>query len=402
VRPPALASCFVLALFWANPFIRAQVGPDPPITLTLEVAAGQPVFAAQPTIPGRVYQLEVSEGLGSRTWQELGGPQTGPSDRLVFTVPGAAAANRFYRLRWSGLKGWILVNSAGPAGGGIAAYDSDRNVAVMFACVGSYPNDTWEFDGAVWRQVAVAGPHGRDASGKMVYDAFNKKMIMQGGWWPDDNDPWTWEYRVTGPGPDDRKWVNLVQSDSAYRGANCLAYDSTRHTILGFGGNHWQAFHNDTWRFDARTGAWTWLLNWGPTRNAAGLVYDSARDRFVLFGGTGRWWSGDTEQGRGNTCEFDPRTDTWSEILPQGAPNVPGPRWFPAMVYDAAARVTLIEGGGRPSDGYTYLDTWEWDGTSWRQIPARPGQPTGGVMWFDTRRQQVVLFSAPNTYAYYR
>ncbi len=298
--------------------------------------------------------------------------------------------------------GWVLENSGGPSAGGIAAYDSNRNVAVMFACVGSYPNDTWEYNGTAWRQVNVPGPHGRDASGKMVYDSFNNKMIMQGGWWPDDNDPWTWEYRVTGPGPDDRQWVNIVPTDCAYRGANAMAYDSNRHLILDFGGNHYQSFYNDTWRFDGSTNTWNWLQNWGPSRFAAGLVYDSSRDKFVMFGGTGRWWSGDTEQGRGNTCEFDPATLTWTEVLPQGAPGVPGPRWFPSMVYDAASGVTVMKGGGRPSDGYSYTDTWEWNGSAWKEIANIPGQPTAGVMWFDTARQKLVLFSAPNTYVYYR
>lgn len=339
------------------------------------------------TVPGTMTQIPTSEGsiATPKTWTDL--PVT--------------AQHRFFRLT-SGVKGWVLINSNGPAGGGIAAYDSDRQVAVMFACVGSYPSDTWEFDGTTWRQVAVSGPHGRDSSGKMVYDPLKKRMIMQGGWWPDDNDRWTWEYRVTGPGPDDRQWVNLVQTDCAYRGAPCLAYDGKRHTVLSFGGNHWQSFYNDAWRFDSGTDTWTWLQNWGPGRFAAGMVYDSARDKFVLFGGTGRWWSGDTEQGRGNTCEFDPKTDTWAEVLPQGAPGAPGPRWFPAMVFDPVAGVTLLKGGGRVSDGYTYTDTWEWNGTAWTEIPARPGEPTGGVMWFDTALQKVVLFSAPNTYVYHR
>lgn len=380
----------------------AQTPSDELVTLTLQISGANLLFTAQPTAVGRRYQFQWSDALSDGGWHNLGPVEIGDEDGLALTAPhDPAAPGRFYRLVLAPM-GWVLVNSAGPSGGGIAAYDSDRHVAVMFACVGSYPSDTWEFDGTTWHKVSVSGPHGRDSTGKMVYDPPKKRMIMQGGWWPDDNDPRTWEYRVTGPGPNDRQWVNLVQTDCAYRGAPCLAYDSTRHTILHFGGNHWQGFYNDTWSFDSATDTWARLQNWGPSRFAAGLVYDSARDKFVLFGGTGRWWSGDTEQGRGNTCEFDPKTDTWTEILPQGAPGVPGPRWFHSMVFDPVAGVTLLKGGGRNSDNYSYTDTWEWNGTAWKEIPRRADEPTGGVMWFDTALQKVVSFNAPNTYVYHR
>ena len=381
---------------------NAQVTSGDRVELTLSGA--NLLFAVHPSVTNLAYQLQSSPTLADGTWQDMEATRTGEGNRLILATPyDSSVTCRFFRLV-ARPKGWLLVNTNGPAVGGIAAYDSERKVAVMFACVGSYPNDTWEFDGTAWRQVAVPGslPHGRDTSGKMVYDAFNKKMIMQGGWWPDNNDNWTWEYRVTGPGPNDRQWVNLVQTDCAYRGGNCLAYDSARHMILAFGGNHYQSFYNDTWRFDGGQNAWTRLQNWGPSRQGAGLVYDSAREKFVMFGGSGRWWAGDTEQGRGNTCEFDPKTDAWQELLPQGAAGVPGPRWLPAMVYDAAAGVTILRGGYRFSDGYSYTDMWEWNGSTWQEIPSVAGQPGGGVMWFDAARQQVVLFSAPNTYVYYR
>lgn len=372
-------------------------------TLGMEIAGANLRFSSGPTAPGRTYQLQWSDTMAEGSWQNLEAPRTGDGANLAITTPYESASHhRFFRLAIGDVKGWVLVNNSGPAAGGIAAYDSDRNVTVMFACVGSYPNDTWEFDGTAWRQVSVSGPHGRDSTGKMVYDSFNRKMIMQGGWWPDTNDPWTWEYRVTGPGPNDRQWVNIAQTDCAYRGANSMAYDSGRHTILSFGGNHWQSFYNDTWRFDGAANTWTWLANWGPSRFGAGLVYDSAREKFVMFGGSGRWWAGDTEQGRGNTCEFDPKSNTWSERLPQGAPGTPGPRWFPAMVFDPVAGVTVMKGGSRVSDGFGYTDTWEWNGTAWKQMPAVAGEPSGGVMWFDTARRKLVLFSAPNTYVFNR
>lgn len=296
---------------------------------------------------------------------------------------------------------WKKVDSIGPSKNGPIAYDSDRQIAVMFAGGSAdFNSDTWEYDGTAWRQVDISGtsPHARDVSGKMVYDSYHKMMIMQGGWWNDDNDDGTWQYKVTGLGANDRTWVRIAQTTCAFRGAPAMAYDNSRHQILSMGGNHYQSFYNDTWRFNGSDTSWVKLVDWGATRFGAGLVYDSKRDRFVLFGGTGRWWSGDYEQGRGNTSEFDPSNATWSEVVPEGTKSVPGPRLVNSMVYDPIEGVTYLLGGSRNSDAYSYGDMWQWDGSSWKEIPLAPGNPTIGIMWFDSSTKKVMLFSAPNTY----
>ena len=383
----------------------AEITAEELIAPDFRRSGNQFIFSVAKTTAGRSYQLQSSATMAAGTWRDLESVRAADTGGVeIVSTPDPGQPRSFYRLALAGPNEWRRINQTGPTGGGVAAYDSDRKVTVMFSCEGSYPNDTWEFDGLAWRRISVPGslPHGRDSSGKMVYDPVKKRMVMQGGWWPDDNDYWTWEYRVTGPGPDERLWVNVVQTTCAYRGAPAMAYDNSRNQVLSFGGNHWQSFYNDTWQMDSTTNTWTHVVDWGPSRFAAGLVYDSGRDKYVMFGGTGRWWSGDTEQGRGNTCEFDPKTKTWTEVFPQGAPGVPGPRWFPSMVYDAAAGVSVLKGGGRNSDGYSYTDTWEWNGTAWTQIPTPAGQPTGGVMWYDSARQKLVLYNAPDTWVYYR
>jgi Galactose oxidase, central domain len=393
-RIPLLSFGFVLIL-------TRGTGADPVPAPDLNVSGSDLIVSIDTSITGRIYRLQQSATLAAASWTSIATKTAADANGVEFLVDdGALVDHGFYRIALVDPGSWRIVDSSGPSEGGMVAYDTDRHVAVMFACVGSYANDTWEFDGTSWRQINVPGslPPARDGSGKMVYDPEGNRIVMLGGWWPDDNDPWTWEYIVTGPGPNDREWRAVTSSGPGQRGAMVMAWDSSRRKALLFGGNRYQTFYNDTWTFDAANNTWQNLGGWGPSRFAAGLVYDSRRDRFVMFGGTGRWWSGDYEYGRGNTNEFDPATGTWTEIVAEGTPGTPGPRWFPTMVYDPVSGVTLLMGGGRPSNGQGYEDQWIWDGTSWLEIPLVAGQPRGGSIWFDTAAQKVMLYDAPNTW----
>ncbi|MFY9436735.1 MAG: hypothetical protein WAQ42_07490, partial [Limnochordia bacterium] len=55
----------------------------------------------------------------------------------------------------------------------------------------------------------------------------------------------------------------------------------------------------------------------------------------------------------------------WRLIGTEGPP----PRHSPGMVYDSARNVVVMFGGitGREREGILYGDTWEWDGVEWRQ-----------------------------------
>jgi hypothetical protein len=67
-----------------------------------------------------------------------------------------------------------------------------------------------------------------------------------------------------------------------------MAYDSDRHVVVLFGGqigfNFGQGVLGDTWEYDG--GSWTQVPITGPApRTFVKMVYDSARQRMVLFGG---------------------------------------------------------------------------------------------------------------------
>ena len=72
-----------------------------------------------------------------------------------------------------------------------------------------------------------------------------------------------------------------------------MAYDDARHVVLLFGGNGSTTF-GDLWSWDGSR--WTRLsTNGPPARDDGVIVFDSRRQRLVLFGG------------RSGSAEFDAR-----------------------------------------------------------------------------------------------
>ena len=207
-------------------------------------------------------------------------------------------------------------------------YDPVRDRIVLFGGIGSdVHGDTWEFDGETWAQAAPAtSPNARWDAG-FVFDGATDRSLVFGGstfiaidsgnaqvaindGWEYDGATWT---QVTAVG--DVMPSNLSGSGNV----NAVAYDSLRNQVIEFGGDF--SSGNDapgqTWAFDGTQ--WTQLSpdNSPPERSPCRLVYDSARDRVVLFGG-----------GFGNpypddVWEFD--GTTWTEATPTPSPT---PRSF--------------------------------------------------------------------------
>ena len=67
-----------------------------------------------------------------------------------------------------------------------------------------------------------------------------------------------------------------------------MTYDPTSGTIVLFGGWDGAAYFNDTWAYDAAMSVWLDLKPAGDapaSRDSHSLVYDSATDELILFGG---------------------------------------------------------------------------------------------------------------------
>lgn len=198
---------------------------------------------------------------------------------------------------------WLKVADTGPAkrlGFGMA-YDSARGRTVLFGGGGDVGDpeftDTWEWDGKVWTRSATTGPSG-NLFLKMAYDGKRQRVIAFGGR-GGGNQTWEW---------DGKSWSRLaVQGPPTPRDHHAMTYDSRRGAIVVFGGgmqlpngdfpkDTTGAWLRDLWSSNGTS--WTRLAGSGPPSRGGqpGLVYDSVRDRLVLFGGgnlNGTWeWDG--------------------------------------------------------------------------------------------------------------
>ena len=313
---------------------------------------------------------------------------------------------------------WLSLVATPPARSAAAvAYDARRGVVVMFGGQGSNGalGDTWEWDGAAWRQRMPSGAQpSASAAAAMVYDAALERVVLFEGangdgtvpMWEWDGARWTEQVAPSGPAPSDvgvglaydgargevvlfgggafcmpcfgdtwtwagSAWTKQTPALSpSPRLAPAMAFDQARGVVVLFGGNGQLA---DTWEWDGTS--WRSAASDGPPLSAASLAYDAARARTVLFDAAGETWEWNGS--------------AWAHELSQSQP--PGTR-VPTLAYDERHRDILLFSGAT-----TVSDTWTWDGTDWSraapQLPtASPPARSEATAAFDATLQATVLF----------
>ena len=111
------------------------------------------------------------------------------------------------------------------------------------------------------------------------------------------------------------------------------------------------------------------------------MAYDSARGRVVLFGGTG------PNGLMADTWEWD--GSSWNQMPAKG----PAARTFAAMAYDSRIGRVVMYGGNSEAAGGFLSDTWLWDGASWQLSDAKSAGPRQGhAMAYDNVRHLTVLY----------
>jgi hypothetical protein len=167
------------------------------------------------------------------------------------------------------------------------------------------------------------------------------------------------------------------------------AADAERGSVLAFGGfsilgpRKYGPPAPDLWELD-RTLAWRRHQPDGPQpggRHHHAVAFDSARRRFVLYGGydAANAWKTDL-------WEWDGRA--WQQFEPATGP---GPRAHHAMTFDVRRGVVVLRGGTTP-DKTQPSDTWTWDGRAWRVAAADGPGPGGGYrMAYDASREVIIL-----------
>lgn len=185
--------------------------------------------------------------------------------------------------------------------------------------------------------------------------------------------------------PSQTRWLQItVPSPPPQRSAHSLAHDSARNRTVMFGGSGALPTSttrmNDTWEFDGIV--WTQRIvgTAPPGRWRASMSYNDREGKIVLFGG-----SGPALTDLNDTWTWD-GTD-WVEQFPTRSPRE---RNQSHIAYDAARARTVIYGGW---NGSTLLDDlWEWDGKNWTEIQtAQTPAIASGSMVYDRKRGRLVL-----------
>lgn len=182
-------------------------------------------------------------------------------------------------------------------------------------------------------------------------------------------------------------WTQKEDIGPSPRWGYAMAYEVARQRVVLFGGSGGGTTRfNDTWEWDGST--WTQVADMGPSvRWYSGMTYDDSHQRLVLFGGVTTGGGGDDTLG--DTWEWN--GTEWTQVADIG----PAPRLGCALAYDTVRQRVVLFGGynGTMNPPKFFDDTWEWDGTEWTQI-ADTGPPPRLIpaMVFDSSRECLVLF----------
>jgi hypothetical protein len=170
-----------------------------------------------------------------------------------------------------------------------------------------------------------------------------------------------------------QQWVFVDGPSAAGHGA---VWDARRQHAVVF------TTEGETWEYDGSARLHRPASFAPSARTSVGMVYDAARERTLLFGGT-------TQQAFGDTWLWD--GCSWQM---QQFAVAPSPRSSPGMAFDSV-RNRIVLFGGNDSLNQRLSDTWEHDGSQWlRRTPATV--PSGFIspqLAFDSARGVTVLVS---------
>lgn len=281
------------------------------------------------------------------------------------------------------LAGTGLRAQAAPPEGLAAGVEFDQARGALLVAGGDGGDGslgTWLWDGSSWRKDSGPGPSPREEP-LLAWDSDARRIILHGGLRgrePPANDTWEWNGQV---------WRELPGDGPPARLAGQMVYDSHRHRVVLFGGGKpGGGEFNDTWEWDGQR--WTELSPDGaagspPARVLFGLAYDATRRRVVLFGGT-QFVDGKPVP-RADTWEWD--GSVWREIKTTG----PSARDHVWAVYSPVAKAVLLHSGGSPEHGLVN-DTWKYDGKSWTPISQEGPARARHRLVFDEKGKRMLLF----------
>ena len=303
------------------------------------------------------------------------GPAHGESVACAYSSPGAmhctaTAANSPAPPMASGTApGWTQVTStSSPNARTFAAMTYDPAIKAVLLFGGYHvavygTNDTWIFSNGSWTNLSSTLPRAPSPrwSASLAYDAYDGYAVLFGGRDMGSFYNDSWEFNGTA-------WVALtINHAPSPRASAAMTYDAKDQYLLLVGGYDSTAgrLFNDTWSY--RSGNWTNLTSAsGPSPGLlpqGALAYD-ARDNYAVY------FSGASVLG---CTHFQPTTWTYSSghwanltaSLPASPPGRGG-----ALTYDPYARAVVLFSGQSQFGGAcnTINDTWVFQNGTWTNI----------------------------------
>src|SRR5215217_4252234 len=244
---------------------------------------------------------------------------------------------------------WTQKEDIGPSprGGHTMAYEAARQRVVLFGGFGlatpgatTYSNlgDTWVWDGGAWTQVADTGPDPRFLHG-MVYDDSRQRVVLFGGYGstPPFGDTWEW---------DGTEWTQIADTGPSERYVPAMAFDRSRECQVLFGGYFQGTWFNDTWEWADGTG-WVKRQDMGPQSIAFPKITYTEKGMVLFACKSGVF------VGSGQTWEWDGKL--WTQHQDMG----PKARDRYALVYDSQRDRVVLFGGLTVQAAEPLGDTWE-------------------------------------------
>jgi hypothetical protein len=381
--------------------VRATPGRTPPRI--------DSIVPANPTVPWgdsvtiTCYAFDPDGDSMTYTWAALnGGIISGQGPSIVFTVPQDGQATHRVQVtvsdpygmadsvvNVSSAAGWVCIDSSGPTLVASITYDTVRHVIVLFGGGTSQGdlNNTWEWDGQRWNEVATEGPSPR-GSNVLVYDEARSDVLLFGGvdsYGDVYDETWVW---------DGSAWSQKQVSGPSARYNSACAYDDQRQRVVLFGGTGASSnVNNETWEWDGTQ--WSLRSTTGPCpRFGAAMAYEGF-GKCVLFGGWSAWYGGSPLY---DTWVWD--GSTWTEADTTGPPA----RFLFSMAYDDSRDRVILYGGTQSltTPRLWLNDTWEWDGTEW--IEDLTGEALSArtmCMTYQQDRQRIVGYGGTNDVDFY-
>jgi hypothetical protein len=269
-----------------------------------------------------------------------------------------------------------------------AAYDPVRDRMLVHGGEDGFSScrkDTWALslaDPMSWTEIPPASePAFPRSDHTMIYDPVGDRMVVFGGRDNSSNVLYdVWALSLADPGA--WTWLNPSGMPPAGRRGHSAIYDPVRHRMVVFGGYGAQ-YYNDVWALPlSGPPAWTSLAPTGtapPGRYGHSAVYDLASDEMIVFGGTANGVRNDVW-----TLSLG-ATPAWRQRTPAG--TTPGARLYHRAIYDSERDRMVVFGGSEYDDVWAL---WPQAVVGVEDDSARPmvsglrppaPNPSGGRTW---------------------